>query len=68
MSEHSVLTSEELQRYQWCLSVLEEEQVVECQDEADVIARREANAPRAYDELLPLLVKMRVHELEAKQK
>jgi hypothetical protein len=67
MNKHP-LTLEETERYEWCLSVLDEEHIVECQDEADVIAQNEANAPRAYQELLPLLVKMRVHQLEAEQK
>jgi hypothetical protein len=48
MSERSPLTSEEQQRLNWCLEVLDEENIVECQDEAEVIAYKEANASEAY--------------------
>ncbi len=46
--------------------LLDEEYIWACQDEADLIAWAEANMPKAYEQLLPLLVKMRVHEFETK--
>lgn len=67
MSDKSPLTPEEQKRLDWCLSVLEEENVAECEEEADEIACKEFYAPKAYEELLPLLVKLRVQELKKQE-
>jgi hypothetical protein len=63
MNNQSPLTPEERERLNWCLEVLEEEHIVECQDEAEGIAYREAMPSAAYSDLLPLLVKLRAQEL-----
>jgi len=63
MNKKSPLSLKEQEQLEWCLSILEEENIQECQDEAEEIAYKEAYGPRAYEELLPLLVKLRVHEL-----
>ena len=67
MIDKSPLTPEERERLQWCLSILDEENVVECQDEAEVIAYKEAMASEAYFDLLPLLVTLRVRELREQE-
>lgn len=59
------LTPQEKQCCQWCLEILEEEQISECQDEAELVAFKQVQAGKAYSKLLPLLVKMRVAEIEA---
>lgn len=67
MNNQSPLTPEEQERLNWCLEVLDEEHIVECQDEADMIAYKEAMAPEAYFDLLPLLVKLRVQEIKKQE-
>ena len=58
-----ILTPDELQRLEWCRSIMSEEVVVECQDEAEQIANEEFCSSKAYDQLLLLLVKIRFHRL-----
>jgi hypothetical protein len=41
MSNNSPLTPEERERLGWCLSILEEETIADCRDEAEEIACRE---------------------------
>jgi hypothetical protein len=53
----------ERERLNWYLEVLEEEHIVKCQDESEMIAYKVAMASKAYSDLLPLLVKLRVQEL-----
>jgi hypothetical protein len=67
MNDESPLTPDERERLQWCLSILDEENVVECQDEADQLAYKEAMASKAYFDLLPLLVKLRVQEIKRQE-
>lgn len=67
MNDESPLTPEERERLEWCLSILDEENVVECQDEADQLAYKEATASKAYFDLLPLLVKLRVQEIKKQE-
>jgi hypothetical protein len=59
------LTAEEKRMLDWCLSILEEEHILECQEEANEIATKEAFAENAYFDLLPILVKLRVNELKS---
>ena len=49
---------------EWCLSILEDEHVSECMDEAEEIACKEYYASEAYEDLLSLLVTLRLAELE----
>jgi len=67
MKNDSPLTPEEWRCYEWCASMLEEEHLLECQNEAEEIACKEAFDPKAYEELLRLLVRVRVHELSRLQ-
>jgi hypothetical protein len=67
MNNQSPLTPEERERLEWCLSILDEENVVECQDEAHQLAYKEAMASKAYFDLLPLLVKLRVQEIKKQE-
>jgi len=67
MNDELPLTPEERERLDWCLSILDEENVVECQDEADQLAYQEAMASKAYFDLLPLLVKLRVQEIKKQE-
>jgi len=64
MSHKSPLTPAESHQLEWCLSILAEENVVECQDEAETIAHQQFHASKAYDDLLPLLVKIKLDELQ----
>jgi hypothetical protein len=63
MSDASPLTPQESERLEWCLSILEDENVAECQDEATEVACKEFYGAKAYEELLPLLVKIKLDEL-----
>ena len=47
MSDNSPLTPEEQKRLEWCLSILDEENLLECQEEAEEIAYKEANESKA---------------------
>lgn len=58
------LTNEELERLEWCRSVLDGEQVADCEEEAARIAYRQAHAAIAYEKLLPLLVRLKLQEFE----
>ena len=64
MTDNSPLTPKEWERLNWCLEVLDEDNLIECRDEAEVFAYQEVHASEAYFDLLPLLVKLRVRELE----
>ena len=59
------MTDEELSLYEWCRSILEEEQIVEVEGEALEIAMRESNAPIAREKLLELLVEVLVRNARA---
>jgi hypothetical protein len=66
-SRDGVLSQDEIERLNWCRSVLAEEQIVECEDEAAQFAYQAMNESEAYELLLPLLVKMKrlLHEQQS---
>ena len=64
MKHDSPLTPEERKLYEWCLEVLDEDQLAELDSEAETFAAAEFYAPKAAEEILPLLVKLKLYQLE----
>lgn len=62
-TEEQILTPEEQRQLEWCYSVLSEERIAECEEEADQQAYKEANAERAADTLMPILTKLKTAQI-----